>query len=97
MKIKKKRENNGKGINEARPVPNKLTKYLGLKEDVLLARTKVHSLFSDKIIEDGLKKDKHIEVTSKFAKYFGTEKIKTGDTFEAKGLHTLLKLIYENC
>lgn len=99
MKNRKKHEHNGKGINEDRPVPNKLTKYLGLQEDVLLARTKVHSLFSDKVKEDGLKKEKEkfFEITPQFAKHFGTDKIKTGDTFEAKGLHTLLKLIYENC
>jgi hypothetical protein len=97
MKIKKKRENNGKGINEKRPVPAKLRTYLNLDDNVLLARTEVHSLFSDKIIADGLKKDKQIEITPTFSKYFSIDKIKAGDTFEPKGVHSILKLIYDNC
>jgi hypothetical protein len=97
MKNKKKRENNGKGINEKRPVPAKLRTYLNLDDNVLLTRTEVHSLFSNKIIADGLKKDKQIEITPTFSKYFSIDKIKAGDTFEPKGVHSILKLIYDNC
>lgn len=92
-KEKKKRNvTQDSGILKNKPIPPVLIKYLDLKQDTELPRTKVMSLLNNKFKELGLKKGQDTILDKKNAKIFGKDE---GYIIEFKYFQRFLKNVYE--
>jgi hypothetical protein len=88
----KRKGNKDGGFNKELPVPPKLVKYLGLNDDIKLARPKVMSLLNEKFVNDGLKNGQKTTLDQKTAKALGKEK---GRVIDFTEFQSFLKEFYE--
>ena len=89
-KRQRKGPNNG-GFNKKGPVPKVLCKYLGLDDDIQLARPTVMSLLSKKFKNDGMKDGQKTVLNKAAAKALGK---KNGHVIEFKDQQPFVKGFY---
>lgn len=89
-----KKSNKRGGFTNAKPVPAKLRKYLGLEEDEEKTRPEITSLLSKKFKADGFKQEggKTVISSKKIAKQLGVQK---DFEIEFKSLQTFIKKFYD--
>ena len=88
----KRKGNKDGGFNKEQPVPPKLIKYLGLEDNVMMARPKVMSMLNNKFKEDGLKEGQKTTLNKNVAKVLGKE---AGRVIEFTEFQSFLKEFYE--